>query len=761
MALTLFKDSTYDLSGLVEGIDRGDIALPDIQRPFVWSSSKVRDLFDSMYRGFPVGYLLFWSTGAEVGARPVGTASKQAAPRLLIVDGQQRLTSLFAVMKGATIVRKDYTEGRIRIAFRPSDAAFSVTDAPIERDPEYIPDISVLFNGATRSLIRDFLRRLEDHRGEELSDKEKDRLDDAIDRVKDLQSYPFKVIELDSEVEEEQVADVFVRINSEGVQLNQADFILTLMSVWWDEGRTALENFTRDARRSPADRGASPFNHFLRPSPDQLLRVGVGLAFRRGRLQHVYSILRGKDLETGVMSPERREDQIRLLKAAQETALDLTNWHEFLRCLTRAGFRSARMISSENAVLYAYVLWLVGRRDFAVDLRGLREVIARWFFMAHTTGRYSSSPETQIESDLARLRPVSDGDAAGFCAALDRIVTDTLTNDYWGITLPNRLDTAAAKSPALSAYWAALNLLDAELLFSELRVVSVLDPAVNPVRNVERHHLFPKEYLRSLGIDAVSHVNTIANMSFVDWAQNAQIAASPPAEYWPVMTAGQSAERRRRQMYWHALPAGWEQLEFADFCERRRKLIADVVRDAFNRLSSDASGPAGDSRVPLRELIAADESNVVEFKSTARVNLRTDAGDDRMEHAILKTVAGFMNAEGGTLIIGVADKKSIVGLERDYATLGARGDRDGFELFVGQLVGAGISGPSASLIRAGFETVEGHDVCRLDIAAAGRPAFARPAQGSRDHSEFWVRLGNRTERLVGSEMVDYQKQHWG
>ena len=145
MATTLFRDTTYSTYGLIESIKRGAVALPDIQRPFVWPASKVRDLLDSMYKGFPVGYLLFWETGADPGARQIGVGDKQAVPALLIVDGQQRLTSLYAVMTGSKIVRQDYTEARIRIAFRPTDATFAVADAAIEKDPEFIADVSELW----------------------------------------------------------------------------------------------------------------------------------------------------------------------------------------------------------------------------------------------------------------------------------------------------------------------------------------------------------------------------------------------------------------------------------------------------------------------------------------------------------------------------------------------------------------------------------------------------------------------------------------
>ena len=152
MAVTVFKDSSYNVTGLISRIQHGEIALPDIQRPFVWSNARVRDLFDSMYKGFPVGYLLLWSTGAGAGARQIGTEKKQAAPSLLIVDGQQRLTSLYAVITGTAVVGKDYSKRRIRVAFRPNDQTFEVTDAAVENDPEFIPDISEVFRGAFSQL---------------------------------------------------------------------------------------------------------------------------------------------------------------------------------------------------------------------------------------------------------------------------------------------------------------------------------------------------------------------------------------------------------------------------------------------------------------------------------------------------------------------------------------------------------------------------------------------------------------------------------
>src|SRR5258708_15216945 len=321
MSATLFKEVSYYLAKLIQDIEFGEIGLPEIQRPFVWANTKVRELFDSMYRGFPVGYLLFWASGMENHHRQIGIDSKQKVPRLLIVDGEQRLTSRYAVLKGISVVREDYRTESIYIAFRPTDQKFEVADAAIRRDPEFIQDISTIWSPETDifELTDKYLDGLRASR--EVSIEELKVIRQSISSLNSLQSYPFTALELSPTVDEEQVSEVFVRINSKGTPLNQADFILTLMSVFQDKGRSELEHFCRQARQ-PSAGIPSPFNYFIQPDPDQLLRVCVGLGFHRARLHHVYSILRGKDLGTGVFNNERREHQFAILKDAQEYALN-------------------------------------------------------------------------------------------------------------------------------------------------------------------------------------------------------------------------------------------------------------------------------------------------------------------------------------------------------------------------------------------------------------------------------------------------------
>lgn len=206
MPQTLYRDTGYLLIHLIEDIKHGNIALPDIQRPFVWSAAKTRDLFDSMYRGFPVGTLMLWETGAEVGIKQVGGGDADKVPKLLIVDGQQRLTSLYAVLTGRPVLTKAYEERRIRIAFRPSDEAFEVADAAIARSPEFIPDITALWGSGYKSTLRKFINRLSETRDEPLTHDEEDLLEERVDRIRDLRDFRFQVIELGVTASEEQVA---------------------------------------------------------------------------------------------------------------------------------------------------------------------------------------------------------------------------------------------------------------------------------------------------------------------------------------------------------------------------------------------------------------------------------------------------------------------------------------------------------------------------------------------------------------------------
>jgi hypothetical protein len=609
MAETLFESTSPRLGQLLDDIERGKLALPELQRPFVWDRVDVRNLLDSMYRGFPVGYLMLWNT-SDIDHRLIGTGPRQYEPTEFIIDGQQRLTGLYAVMKGSPVTFKDFSQGQIRMAFRPRDATFAVPDATVGNDPEYVADITELWvSNAGWEVVNGFVERLRAARPDALADEQEGTLRDSLGRLTALRDYPFDAVRIKSEVSEELVAEIFLRVNSGGTQLTQADFILTMLSVNREQDRRRLEEFARLARIVPGEgTDASPYNYLIKPAADQLLRVAVLVAFGRGRLRSVLSLLKGGSVEgedTNV-GEEQRAEQFDRLSAAIDEVLDLTAWHEYLKALAAAGVQRSTEISSENNAILVYALYLIGRR-YGLSHSALRTTIARYFFMSALTGRYTGSFETQITQDAQSFTQADTGEE--YLTRLRDAIDTTLTDDYWAITLPSALATSAARGPTLYSYAASLCLLNARVPpfvaadangehKAAIPIRNLFDPSIRAKKaGVERHHLFPRAYLEREGIIGTRRVNQVANMCYVEWPENIEISDTAPAGYWPRFAEQFSAT----DLFHHALPDDWEQMGYETFLEARRRAIAQVISAGFKTIGA---APDDELRAPTPPRVA-------------------------------------------------------------------------------------------------------------------------------------------------------------
>ena len=241
------------------------------------------------------------------------------------------------------------------------------------------------------------------------------------------------------------------------------------------------------------------------------------------------------------------------------------------------------MVSSQNALLYAYAFYLIGRNRHSVPEHQLQKAIGRWFFFTTLTGRYTSSPETVMDGDLNRLKPVSD--ATGFVDLLDGIMEAELTNDFWAITLPAALDSSSARNPELFAYIAAQNRLSAPVLFSHKKISDLLDPALQTKKKaLERHHLFPRAWLEKNDIGDLKIINQMANYALLEWPENIAISDTPPKEYVPKIRPRFSESEWQTMHDLHALPAGWERMDYATFLAARRALMANIIRRGYATL---------------------------------------------------------------------------------------------------------------------------------------------------------------------------------
>lgn len=590
----MFGHHPWTVQDLVGGVSSGTVRLPDIQRPFVWPNAKVRDLMDSMYRGYPVGELMFWANMDPEHTKTIGAGTKSQNASMQVVDGQQRLTSLYAVVKGLEVWREDYSRERISLAFNPLTESFEVPTPIVKRSAEWIADIVPIFANPIDARA-EYLERLEQSIGQRPDRATETKVEIAINRLHQLLTYGFQVVQIHKDVDRETVADIFVRINSEGVALSSADFILTWMSVFWEEGRAQLEDFARNSRFTPAGISQitgktttwTPHNPYLNLDPGQILKVSIAVGLRRAKLADAYNVLRGRDPRTRMIEPASREVELAKLKVGQNHALKPIHWDEFLKTLERAGFRSRDMITSKNTVLYSYALWLIGRIDHKVPVDELRELMARWFFMSQITGRYTTSPETRAQEDLNRLKGIAST-ATAFIDVLNGQIDTAVPADWWSITLPDHLETSSAGAPAYVAYVAALNILDAEVLLSTSTVKDWISPTRRTAKGIEKHHLFPQDYLKTqLRLTDTKKINQVANFALVEWSDNITISNKAPEDYWPQEVADKNIQhlRRTRQEEWHALPDGWIGMEYEDFLDQRRNLMSKVIHEGFRRLT--------------------------------------------------------------------------------------------------------------------------------------------------------------------------------
>lgn len=578
----IFDKSHRKVSSLLDDIESGTIALPDLQRPFVWPDTKVRELLDSLFVGYPTGTIVLWQPDGPIEAHAIGTGAKATKAASLVIDGQQRLTSLYAVIKGIAVKDADGEPRTITIAFRPRDGRFDVADAAIRNDPEYLPDIGVLWRSgkSLQQIRRGLFANLEAH-GRSVDQRYEDAVEHNLASAVGIEKFEFPVIEIrKGEASDEQVADVFVRINNQGTRLGHADFVLTLLSVFHGALRDKIES------RAAAISAES----IIGVDTQQLLRAACAVAFERARMAAIYKFLRGVDPDTGDTDADARRRRLAELDAAANACVDTTTWSDYLKRVSHAGFVNANLVAAPSAVVNSFAFYVKGRRA-GVDHHQLGQLISRWLFGTLVTARYSTSSETAFEADLARVRGVGEADGDRFVAALDDVLAATFTGDYWSRTLVSQLETQRSRAPAALAFRAAQVVLGTRAMFSDAALVTMLAPGPSTGKSaIEQHHLFPRAWLAKKGLTDRRSVNQVANLADVGWNVNNDIGAKGPADYVPRLREKLKLDDGQwaRMCAEHALAPNWETMEYLEFLAARRARMAHIVRAAYRALGGEA-----------------------------------------------------------------------------------------------------------------------------------------------------------------------------
>ncbi len=591
MSSALFKNVPSKVGDLVHDVMTGRIGLPDLQRPFVWKDNKVRELLDSMIKGYPIGYIMLWESPNKYESKKssIGANAKTYdEPKELVIDGQQRLTALVAAMYGVKIKDKNFKEREIKISYNPLTREFAVWTQAFERDTEWISKISDVFtaneNHSIISLRKRFIRDANEGRTKkelpELTDEEEYIIENNINELLNFSQYSLPTLEINYNADEEDVADIFVRVNSGGQSLTENNFIQTLISVYENDTSDRINQFSEQSR-IPADN--TSYNSLLAVEPAHLIRMAVGVGFRRARLRYAYMLLRGKNLETGRFTEEERQANLDRFKEALERVMNLNNWHAFINIVAEAGYISEKQIASSNAIVFSYVLYLIAKYDYNLNAMSLKKCISKWFFMSAITYFYTGSTESEVERQFADLRNIKTGDE--FIQYIDSVIATRFTDDYFNYTLPNELNTAAGISPSWNGYVASQIVLNTPMLFSNTPISKYFIIGASGTKNaIDKHHIFPKHYLSEIGFSSDRERNQIANFTYLDYAANIDISDKPPMEYVSKYREKLGENGYKKACADHALPENFESMEYMDFLAARRSLMANIVRNAYEEL---------------------------------------------------------------------------------------------------------------------------------------------------------------------------------
>ncbi len=598
MSTECYSVTQHPIGTLLTWISSGEIAIPEIQRPFVWEPIKVRNLLDSLYRGYPVGYLIAWRN-PTVRLKD-GTPS---AGKRILIDGQQRATALMAALLGHEVLTKDYDTVRIRIAFHPVEEKFEVSNPAIQKDASWISDVAGLFAPDAK-----FLQVTRAYAAANPGVDE-DAIFGKLEKLRKISNNHVGVIELDKDLDIPTVTEIFMRVNSAGAELSQADFAMSKIAANETYGgnmlRKAIDYFCHlavapeflgriekgdkafaQSEFFPAMRWLKDVNDDLYdPTYTDMLRVAFTSEFRRGKLQDLVALLSGRNFETKQYEDAIAEQSFGHLKRGILAFMNQTHFERLTMILRSAGFVTSDLIGGRNAVNFAYILYLRGRAE-GVPSADLERIVRRWYAMSILSGRYTGSPETAFDLDIRQV------EARGLAAYAATVIDAELPESFWTGMLPQLMDTSSAQSPYFLAYKAAQAKLGDKGFLS--RDITVLDLLMN---RSDVHHVYPRNYLKKQGLSRGQY-NQIANFVLAQSEINIAIGDRPPEQYFKEL-AEQCAGGKRRyggitdreelranlrvscvpeSMLDGVIPG------FDDFLEERRKLMAQKIKTWFEAL---------------------------------------------------------------------------------------------------------------------------------------------------------------------------------
>jgi hypothetical protein len=592
-----YSVNQHHISTFLAFVRDGQIAIPEVQRPFVWDTSKVRDLLDSLYKGYPIGYVITWQN-PNVRLKD----GKLSEGKKILIDGQQRITALKASILGEYVVNKDYEKVRIKIAFNPKTETFEVQNPAILKDKSWLPDISEIMN--SNSIIGAVRKYMELN-----PDEDAEHIERNISDLLAIQHKQVGTIDLSHDLDIETVTEIFIRINSQGVVLSQADFAMSkIASNEKMDGpnlRKAIDYFCnlavapqfhehlrendKEFTRTDYYRAMSWLkdekDDLYDPSYTDMLRVVFTSEFSRGRMSDLVSLLSGRNFETREFEEIIAADTYERMKKSTLRFMKEDYFKKFVMIIRSAGFITPELIRSKNALAFAYIAYIKLREE-GVPQAQIGRLVSRWFVMSVLTRRYTGPFESTFDYDIKQLNSKS------FAEYLHEIEQAELSDSFWEFGVIQKLDSAVTSSPTFHVYQAAqVKGQDKGFLSRDITVADII------LYKGDIHHIFPKSFLRKNNL-ARGDYNQLGNYVLMQQEINIAIGAKSPNIYFKELQdqcsggkmkygAIDTHEELMENLKTHCIPESIFEADinsYDGFLQERRKMMSQKMKKYYNTL---------------------------------------------------------------------------------------------------------------------------------------------------------------------------------
>lgn len=531
MAQTLYAVNQYPIQILLSWVQAGEIAIPEIQRPFVWETKQVRELIDSLYKGYPVGYLIAWKNH-DVRLK----TGENSAGKKILIDGQQRITALMASILGKRVINSHYKKVSIKISFHPMKEKFETFTPAIEKDNEWFNDISVLIDNQTNlfNLVNEYIQNN--------PDCDQSTIFDRLQKLRNIVNNQIGLIELDNNLDIEEVTEIFIRINSKGKVLSQADFVmskiaanesyrghelrklidyfchLSILPEDYEQISSMDEDFTKVEEVKKLSWLKNEKEDLYDPDYTDVLRVAFISQFGRGRLRDLVALLSGRNFETRTYEEDIAEKSFETLWNGVKEVVNETNFKRFMMILRSAGLCDKSLVGSINVVNYAYIVYLLLREEkIAPEL--IEKYVRKAYVFNILMERFAGNPEGTFDFDIKRIKE------QGFIKYFESQEESQLSDTFWNVALPMKFNTPVSSSPFYRLYLAAQCSLNDKGFLS--KAISVQDMVIH---RGDVHHIYPKNYLKKQGYKQNKY-NQIANYALTQQEVNIKISDNEPSIY--------------------------------------------------------------------------------------------------------------------------------------------------------------------------------------------------------------------------------------